>query len=570
MSRFFFNRNTITDDVSAGVTLGVESVPDGMAGGLLASVNPIHGVYGYMIGVFTGAFFTSSVYMSVQATSAMALIIASVPQIASGGERATDYLLAASILTGVFMIVFGLLKLGVLLRFIPNSVMTGFINAVAVLIILGQLGDLTGYSASGANKVTQTIDLIFNLDQVDLHTLMIGIITILLILVLEKTALKSFGLVVALILASLLPTVFNLETVALVRDIAEIPGQLPRLTLPNLSVFLPMVVPALALAIVGLVQGAGVSQNYVNPDGEYPDPSGDFVGQGAANIFSGLFQGMPVGGSLSATSLSVTSGAKTRLANLTAGVTMAIALVVFGDLISMMAMPALAGLLIVVGFRTLKPDDVNMVWHTGLMQRIVMLITFVLALLVPLQYAVLMGVALAILLFVMQQSNEITIKEWIYESGQLPYEQDVPEVLPADKITFLIPYGSLFFASANTFEEELPSVGEETNHSVVILIMRGRTDLGSTVMNVMADYKERLEQANSLLMLAGVGEHSLNEMEKTGMINTFGRENIFKETDRPGESGLMALGEAEKWMAETGQVESIKTMNGVVLEDEEE
>ena len=259
---------------------------------------------------------------------------------------------------------------------------------------------------------------------------------------------------------------------------------------------------------------------------------------------------MPVGGSLSATSLSVTSGAKTRLANLTAGVTMALVLVLFSGAIGLLAMPALAGLLIVVGFRTLKLDDIRMVSRTGLMQQVVMIITFLLALFVPLQYAVLMGVALAIVLFVAQASNTISIKEWIYKPGQLPLEQDAPDVLPPDEITILIPYGSLFFASATTFEEELPEIGEETQHALVILRLRGRTDMGSTVLNVMARYTENLQQANCRLMLAGVGEHNLDEFEKTGLINTFGRENVFKATDRAGESLLAALAVAEKWLVE--------------------
>jgi SulP family sulfate permease len=554
MSKYFFSPKTLMSDVSAGITLGIESIPDGMANGLLAAVNPIHGVYAYMVGVFTGAIFTSSVYMSVQGTSAMALIIASVPLVSSGGELALDGLLALSLLTGLFMIILGLLKLGTLLRFVPNSVMTGFINAVAILIILGQLGDLTGYDPSGPNKVTQTIDLFFNLNQIDTRTLIVGIVAILLIILLEKTALKSFGMVVALIVASLLPSVFNWESVALARDIAEIPGQLPRPAFPQLSVFPQMIIPAASLAIVGLIQGAGVSQNYTNPDGKYPDPSGDFVGQGAANVACGLFQAMPVGGSLSATSLSVNSGAKTRFANLTAGVTMAVALVLFGTAIGLLAMPALAGLLMVVGFRTLKPDDVQMVWRTGLIPQAVMVITFVLALLIPLQYAVLMGVALAILLFVFQQSNKITVKEWIYEPGQFPLEQDVPKVLESNKTIILIPYGSLFFAAASTFEQQLPEIEADTRHAVVILNLRGRIDLGSTFLTVLSRYAENLRQADCRLMLVGVGDHSLDEFEKTGLIKTFGRENIFKATDRPGEAMYEALSAAEKWVEEVAQV----------------
>jgi SulP family sulfate permease len=320
-----------------------------------------------------------------------------------------------------------------------------------------------------------------------------------------------------------------------------------------------MLIPALSLAIVGLVQGAGVSQNYANPDGEYPDPSGDFVGQGAANVASGIFQGMPVGGSLSATSLSVNSGAKTRLANLSAGVTMAVVLVLFGGAIGLLAMPALAGLLIVVGFRTLKLDDIRMVSRTGLMQQVVMVITFLLALFIPLQYAVLMGVALAILLVVAEMSNAVAIKQWIYEPGQLPLEQDAPETVPADEITILIPYGSLFFASATTFEEALPDFGEETRHAVVILRLRGRTDLGSTVLTVMGRYADGLREVNSRLMLSGVGEHTLDEFEKTGLIKTFGRGNVFKATDRAGESTLAALAAAEQWLADSAVIQPEKT-----------
>jgi SulP family sulfate permease len=437
-----------------------------------------------------------------------------------------------------------------MLRFVPNSVMTGFVNGIAVLIILGQLGDLTGYDTQGANKVAQTIDLFFNLNQVDLPTLMVGIATILLIVVLQRTQLKSFGIVVALIVASLLVPLFGWDSVALVADIAEIPDSLPRPTLPSLAVFPAMLIPALSLALVGLVQGSGVSQNYVNPDGNYPDPSGDFTGQGVANLAAGLFQGMPVGGSLSATALVHSSGAKSRFANIFAGITIVVALLLFGGAISALAMPALAGLLIVVGFGTLKIDDINLVWKTGTVQQTIMVITFIFTLLIPLQFAVLIGVALAILLFVFNQSNKITIKEWIITEGQLPVEHDAPEVLPPNKITVLIPYGSLFFAAAATFEEELPAIDENTRDAVVILWLRGRTDLGSTFLGILDRYAEDLQAHESKLMLAGLSDFSRGVIEQTGQIRIYGRENVFDATEVVGASIVEAYHAAEKWVAE--------------------
>jgi len=545
----FINPKTIVQDLSAGLVLGVESIPDGMASGLLAAVNPIYGVYGYMMGVFSGAFFTSSVHMAIQGTGAMALVIASVPEVTSGKDPNTA-LFTLAILTGIVMMAAGFLKLGSLIRFVPNSVMTGFINAVAVLIILGQLSDFTGYSSSGPNKIAQTIDLLLHLNQVDLATIMVGVITIILILTLEKTALKALGLVVAMIVASMLAPLFSWSSVALVNSIATIPNSLPRPVLPSLSLIPVLSIPALSLAFVGLMQGASITHSIPNPEGNYPDASGDFIGQGVANIFSGLFQGTPVGGSMSATSILKNAGGRSRFANMTAGVVMAISMLLFGKYIGSIAMPALAGLLIVVGFRTLKPKDAGMVWKTGLMQEVVMVITFVAALLIPLQYSVLMGVAIAVLLYVFKQSNKITLTEWTWESGQLPAEGEPPKTVPPEKVTVLIPYGSLFYAAAPVFEEQLPDVTKDSRHAVVIIGLHGKSEVGSTLLDVLSRYNDKLRDQGSKLMLAEVGSHVKDQIHKTGMMKTFGRENIFLATEAVGESILDAMQEAEEWIAE--------------------
>jgi len=405
----------------AGLTLGIISIPDAMASALLAAVNPIHGAYAVMFATPVGALFASSAFMSVQTTGAMSLVVASIPAVHTGPDP-TGALLLLTLMTGGIMLALGLLKMGRLLRFVPNSVLTGFINGVAVLIILGQLGNLTGYEAQGANSVARAINLAVNLNMVHLQTFAVGVTTIVLILVLERTQLKGLGMVVAMLGASLLVPLFSWEDVALVADIAEIPQGLPSLVLPPLSEILSLIVPALSLALVGLVQGAGVSQNYINPDGKYPDTSQDFVGQGAANIAAGLFQGMPVGGSVSATGVIFNAGARSRFANIFAGLTMAAVLLLLGGLVGKLALASLGGLLIVVGFRTIRLDDAEMVWNTGPVQRAVLGITFVGTLLVPLQFAVLFGVALSLLLYVFRQSNQIRIKQWILQDNGWPRE----------------------------------------------------------------------------------------------------------------------------------------------------
>ncbi|MFZ0012858.1 MAG: SulP family inorganic anion transporter, partial [Acidimicrobiia bacterium] len=192
--RSLFRRDTLRQDAVAGVVLGVESVPDGLAGGLLAGVNPVFGLHAYMVGSIVGGLTTSSAYMTVQATGAMAIVVADVALVHQGDDPARA-LFTLSLLTGVFMFVAGLFKLGTLLRWVSNAVMVGFINAVGVNIILGQLDNLTGYDSVGDNRLSRTLNLLVNLGQTHLPSILIGVGTIVLILVLEKTRLGPLGLV---------------------------------------------------------------------------------------------------------------------------------------------------------------------------------------------------------------------------------------------------------------------------------------------------------------------------------------------------------------------------------------
>lgn len=534
-------------DLTAGVVLGVESVPDALAAGVLAGVNPLYALYAVMLSTPIGAIFASSVFLSVQTTSAMALVVASVPEISGGGGMRTLFTL--TVLTGCFMLVAGFLKLGRLLRFVSNSIMTGFMNGVALLIILGQLGDFTGYASEYSNKVARAVDLLFHIVSVDLPTITVGLGTVVLILVLEKTRLRQLGMVVALIVASILPPLFGWESVARVSDIAEITRGLPLPVWPDFRATLELLTPALSLAIIGLIQGAGVGQAYVNPDGRFPNPSRDFIGQGAANVAAGFFRGMPVGGSVSATALVVNSGARTRWANIFAGIVIALITLVFAGAVGRLAMPALAGLLIVIGFRTLKPAKVLTVWRTGNIQRIVMVITFALVLLVPLQYAVLSGVALSIVLYATRQSNRVVIKEWLLKEGSLPLEQAAPSAVPSEEVTVLVPYGSLFYAAAPVFEDKLPTVDPDTRNAVVILSLRGHSELGSTFMGVLERYAADLAKHESRLMLAEVEGGLREQLARAGIVDTVARKNIFLITDRVGESLYAAQAAAEDWVS---------------------
>lgn len=489
-------------DAVAGVVLGVESVPDGLANGLLAGVNPIAGLYAYMTGVIAGGLTASTPLLAVQGTGAMAIIVADVG--ISGYDDPDRALVTLTMLTGIVMLAAGLLRLGPMLRFVSRSVLVGFIGAVGVNIVVGQLDTLTGYESSGANRITQTLDLVFHLRDVDPASAVVGAITIAAIVLLQRTALGALGLVVAVVLgsaaAAVVPGMLGTGTVALVRDVAEVPRSLPLPLLPDLRAVPALLLPALSLALVGLVQGAGVTAAYPPSDGA-ADVSRDFSAQGIANLVTSVLRGVPVGASMSATSLAATAGAASRRALVIAGAVMAVVIVFFADLVELVAMPSLAALLIVVGLATVRPTEMASVAHTGRVQAVVLTVTFVLTILVPLQYAVIVGVVLSATLFVINTSHQVQIRRLILEDRGRVREAAPPDVLASNAVVVLQPYGSLFFASTPAVVEQLPDVDAETTNALVVLRLRGVGEVGATLIDALHDYGRRLADKDSRLVV---------------------------------------------------------------------
>ena len=551
-SQFRIDKSTLSADLVAGLTFALVNIPQSMAHALLAAVNPVFGLYTLMLATPVGALFTSAVFMNVSTTSALAVAAGDTLLAYPPNFRGT-VLVTLVFLIGIFQVALGLLRLGWVTRFIPFSVMTGFMTGVALLIIIGQLGDFTGYYSPYSGKIAQVADLVLNEESIEWATLAIGILTIVLIYLLGLTRLSKFSLAVALLLASVVALLMNRFLVAnikLVGNVADVPPSLPSLVLPNPSLILKLIVPAIAIGIIGLVQGAGVSQTFPNPDGKYSNVSRDFLGQGAANLAAGLFGGIPAGGSSSGTALVISSGARSRWANIFGGLAVAIVVLLFANQVEKVAMPALAGLVIVAGVRMINVNSIRTVWQTNPVSRIIMLVTFGSTLVMPLQYAVLLGVAISILLFVFQQSNILRVVEWDVQDVGWPVEKPAPKQLESGTVTVLFIYGNLFYAAADPFEKRLPSA-EGTHRAVVILLLRGYEDIGSTVIAVLRRYTQALRVNGGKLILAGVAPSLRDQLQRTEMLGFIGKENIFLATETIGEAGNTALRAAMEWLAQS-------------------
>jgi SulP family sulfate permease len=536
-------RKTFTSDAVSGLVLSLITIPGDLANGLLAGVNPVNGLYSLIAGMTVASLFTSSVLMAVDSTSATAL--ATLEALAPfPAEQKTDALVVLTLMVGIFMLAFGLLKLGFLTRFISNSVMTGFLTGIALNTILGQVGDLTAYSSDAPNRVFRAIDTFLHPAQIDWPTFVYGLLTMAVIAWINRTRYERFAMLAGIAVVTVMVTVAQPATVAIVGDTTAIPRALPTLNLPDLSLVPALFTPALAIAVVALVQASGVSQSVPNPDGRYPDASGDFRGQGLANISAGLFAGVAVGGSLSATQLVRQVGGKTRWVNLLTGLFAAVAVLLFANVIELLPMTGLAALLVMVGFSLINRHRIATVWKTGNVSRAIFAVTLVATLFLPIQVAVGIGVLLHVFTYIYRSSEEVRIQRLNISSDGRMTESDMPAVLPGNEITVLQPVGSLFFAGAAEFEERLPDP-TSAQHATVILRLRDRDELGSTFIRVIERYAQKVKATGNRLMLAGVSEPAYDQLKKTGILDVIGAENVFKESTEFGASirnALMAAG----------------------------
>jgi len=536
----------IRRDGAAALSVAITNVPDGLANGVLVGVNPIFGLYAAMVGPLVGGWLASTRLMVVSTTAAVSLTAGRALAPIPAAERESALFLMV-VLAGMIQIAAGMLHLGRLTRFVSYSVTKGFLTGVALLLILSQLPTISGYDAEGPNRIAQTLDLVAHVRAFDPASLAVGAVTLTLAVVLPRTKMGFTGRLAAIAVPSILLVVLGWEEVRTVRDVGRITQGLPVPGLPSLVNLLDVLTGAFAVALVSLVQGTGVSQSVPNPDGSRTRISRDFIAQGSANLVSGFFHGLPVGGSVSTTALNVLSGASTRWAAIFAGLGMAVIVLGASGLIAYVATPALGALLVLAGASAINPRELRSVWYGGWPAWLAGSTTFFATLFLPIQAAVGIGVVLSAMLYVTGSSTDVTVVRLVELPDGRIEERDPPRELPADEITLLDVYGPLFYAGARTLERRLPSP-RSANHSVVILRLRGRTTVGATLVDVITHYADDLKRTGGKLYLTGIGSNVHRQLRQMMERHLSGPVRIYEATTVRGESTQKALADAEAWL----------------------
>ena len=541
-------RGTVIKDLIAGLPGAISSVPDGMAASVLAGVNPVHGLYASIFGPVAGGLSSSTRLMVITTTSASALAAGSAVAAVPEADRSRALFLL-TLIAGILMVAAGVARLGRYTRFVPHSVMVGFLSGVGANIIFGQIPDLLGAQATGPFPLAKTWDVITHPGLIDLPTTVAGLAALLLLLIFGRTRLGPVSALIALVLPSVAVAVWGPGSIPLVSDVGAIPSGLPLPELPHFGDFtVSLGVGAFSVAALILIQGAGVSEAAPNPDGSPSHPNKDFIAEGVGNLVSGLFSGQPVGGSVGQTALNVASGARGRWAAIFSGLWMALIIVAFSGLVGSVVMSTLAAVLIYAAVGSFRTGSVGAILRTGLISQVAVITTFVATLLLPVAAAVGIGIALALLMQLNQEALDLRVVELVPDSGGKFSEHPAPKSLLSGRAVLLDIYGSLYYAGARTLQAHLPDPAH-ARHPAVVIRLRGRAALGSTSFAVLSDYSGRLAAVGGRLFLSGIDPGVLRQLRSNRTVEASGDVEIFEATDRIGESSFAAYRAAEAWLA---------------------
>ena len=344
-----------------------------------------------------------------------------------------------------------------LMRFVSASVMGGFMFGVGLILILGQLADATGVTTSGGSTLEKALNTLRQWQSFDRASMLTAATAIVISIVLGRGKLVALAPLIAIVIPTLVLKVTGTQVETVESSSGAIAVGLPPLVLPDPGLISPtLVASAAALTIVVLVQAAGVGAAYPNTDGTGNVVTRDFYAQGGSNLASGLVGGIPVGGSVGQTAFNVMAGGRTRWAVILSGLWMLVFVVALGPVLSAVPIPALAGLLILAGFGSLKPRALARSWQTSKSSGAAALITMTATLLFPIHIAVLIGVILSLLLVGINSASTTHIVA-LEPAGPGRWRRaEVPTELAPGQITVLDIEGSGTFTSVPGLFDQLP------------------------------------------------------------------------------------------------------------------
>lgn len=517
-----YDKSQFVKDVTAGIIVAIIALPLSIALALASGVGPEAGIFTAIVAGFVISALGGSSVQIAGPTAAFATIVAGI--VAHDGM---DGLIVATILAGIFLILMGLCHFGSLIKFIPFTITTGFTSGIAVTIVIGQLKDFFGLTYPNGVKPIETVEkfeaVINNFSTINMDAVIVGGVSLAILIIAPYIFKRIPGSLLAVI-AGILMVQFLPLKVNTIGNLYTISNALPSLRFPSLSLniiqnALPNALTIAVLAAIESLLSCVVADGMIN--GKHRSDM-ELVAQGAGNIASALFGGIPATGAIARTAANIKNGGKTPIAGMVHSITLVIVLVVLMPYAGMIPMPTIAAILFIVAYNMCQwRTFVNLVKTAPKSDVIVLVTSFVLTVIFDLVVAIEVGMVLACLLFIKRMSEETKVNGWTYVDEDTPDVDEHLQKLPLQIRVYEIS-GPLFFGAASVIEEIV--VKDFT--TCLVLRMRSVPALDSTALNALKDLVQVCKSKGITIVFSHVNDQPMKVMEKAGFIELVGEENF--------------------------------------------
>ena len=517
-----YDRGQFVKDVTAGIIVAIIALPLSIALALASGVGPEAGIFTAIVAGFVISVLGGSSVQIAGPTAAFATIVAGI--VAKDG---LDGLVISTILAGVFLILMGICHFGSLIKFIPYTITTGFTSGIAVTIVIGQLKDFFGVVYPDGVKPIETTEklqaFVENIATINTDAVIVGAVSLVILIISPMIFKKIPGSLLAVIAGILMVKCLPLQ-VATIGNLYTISNALPSFHLPvvNLQIVQNALPNAFTIAVLAAIESllsCVVADGMIN--GKHRSDM-ELVAQGAGNIASALFGGIPATGAIARTAANIKNGGRTPIAGMVHSITLVIVLVVLMPFAGLIPMPTIAAILFIVAYNMCQWRTFAHLLKTAPKSDIIVLIsTFVLTVIFDLVVAIEIGMVLACLLFIKRMSEETHAESWTYVDDDT---QDVDEQLrrlPLQIRVYEIT-GPLFFGAADAIEHIV--VKDFT--TCLVLRMRSVPAIDSTAMNALQDLISVCESKGITVVFSHVNEQPMKVMQKSGFAELVGEENF--------------------------------------------
>jgi len=531
-------------DFKAGLNVALLAFPQSMAYAVIAGL-PIHyGLYTAVVAGIVGPLFSGSRFLVHGSTNATAvLFFAAMLSLGLGQEQILAVVPLIVFLVGVFLVIGALIGVANLIQFVSRSVITGYITAAAFYIIVNQLSKVLGVHIQveqGFTLFELAWKTLMEVPHAHAATVVLSGVTAAAYWMLQRYVPKWPNVAITLIMMSALGWGLN-EAVAMggmadywgqIANLEAISASTWKLHLPHFStVDVNLVVQtSLVLAFLCILEAASVAKSVAARLGEKVDVGKEIMGVGAANIISAFLGGMPVSGSPVRSQLNWASGAATAFAAVIGGVLVGIGVFAIGPLTRFIPTCALGALVVFIGFSLINRQVIRVVVKSTRSDALTFAVTFIAAMLVRLDFAIILGTATSIVLFLRKAAVPQLVEYGANEDGVLG-PLDKPEVQPAGTQTIAVMHveGDLFFGAAELFRDQMRRICEDKGLKIIILKLRNAHHLDATSILALEELIHYMKENDRTLLVSEAREETLRIFERSGLMKVVGKENIFPD-----------------------------------------